>query len=404
MYLVIENKGLVPPEAFTLLGASDKRDDSSKIGFFGSGTKYALAWLLRNERAPWIFSGTNQITIDTVTRSFKDKILNVIRVNDIETSITTEMGPNWKEWYVVREFISNAIDEGEMNVFQTDTINPEPGKTRIYLPADKFAEIWNRKHLYFKFWSTPSYQVPRTAPGLDYAAVNFYLPVGKKVSRLFRKGILVSETGAHSVYDYDLDEAEINESRELSSSYYTYYAIGSAILQVKDKEIIKKYIEAGGNGDYFEARLSYNRDVVVSDEWIEVLASMGKIIVPHSTAGFYENKYEGIIVIWDWMYTAMKAKLAEFKVTNNEQVMNEAPETSLDHEKLIKLFARFGIRVKEVKVADILNAKSTILIAGTLYISRSRSFSDESELSVLKVYCNNYFTTSTLIDHLIIST
>lgn len=48
MYLKIENEGTVPVEAFTLIGASSKRDDSSKIGMFGSGNKYALAYLLRN--------------------------------------------------------------------------------------------------------------------------------------------------------------------------------------------------------------------------------------------------------------------------------------------------------------------------------------------------------------------
>ena len=49
-YLIIRNKGIIVEEAITLLGASSKRDDDSKIGYFGSGLKYALACFLRNNR------------------------------------------------------------------------------------------------------------------------------------------------------------------------------------------------------------------------------------------------------------------------------------------------------------------------------------------------------------------
>ena len=48
-YLKIVNKGEIYEKAFTLIGASTKRGDDSKIGFFGSGLKYAMAVLLRNE-------------------------------------------------------------------------------------------------------------------------------------------------------------------------------------------------------------------------------------------------------------------------------------------------------------------------------------------------------------------
>ena len=42
-YLMIENKGVLDTEALVLIGASTKRDEEGKIGFFGSGNKYALA-------------------------------------------------------------------------------------------------------------------------------------------------------------------------------------------------------------------------------------------------------------------------------------------------------------------------------------------------------------------------
>jgi hypothetical protein len=46
-YLLIENKGEIDINALILMGGTTKREDESKIGFFGSGNKYAIALLLR---------------------------------------------------------------------------------------------------------------------------------------------------------------------------------------------------------------------------------------------------------------------------------------------------------------------------------------------------------------------
>jgi len=47
-FLKIQSKGEIETEAFTLIGASSKRNDETKIGYFGSGLKYSIAALLRN--------------------------------------------------------------------------------------------------------------------------------------------------------------------------------------------------------------------------------------------------------------------------------------------------------------------------------------------------------------------
>lgn len=50
-YIRIKNQWLIEPQALHLVGASTKRNDASKIGQFGSGNKYAMAYLLRNNYA-----------------------------------------------------------------------------------------------------------------------------------------------------------------------------------------------------------------------------------------------------------------------------------------------------------------------------------------------------------------
>ena len=62
----IINAGEIEPEAFTLMGASTKRGDENMIGRFGSGLKYAICYLIRNDIEFKIFSGKQEIIFDSV--------------------------------------------------------------------------------------------------------------------------------------------------------------------------------------------------------------------------------------------------------------------------------------------------------------------------------------------------
>ena len=97
-YLLIENKGEISPDALTLMGGTTKRNDSSKIGHFGSGNKYSIATLLKNNIPFYIFSGLDPITIKTQQVDFRGTTLEKIYVNGKETSLTTSMGPDWELW------------------------------------------------------------------------------------------------------------------------------------------------------------------------------------------------------------------------------------------------------------------------------------------------------------------
>ncbi len=72
-YMKFENTGEIEVQALTLLGASVKIGGGVKIGKFGTGFKFALAYFLRNEYDIRIFSGNTEIKIDTVNDNFRSR-------------------------------------------------------------------------------------------------------------------------------------------------------------------------------------------------------------------------------------------------------------------------------------------------------------------------------------------
>jgi hypothetical protein len=137
-YLKIENPGVADPTAFTLLGASTSRNESSTatIGKFGSGNKHGVVVCLRNKLNPVIFAGHLQMTFGTTPVVINNGInstefarVNVkysgkdrhgkSRTSTEDLGFVLEYGAS--DWISVdlalREFVSNAIDrailEGE---------------------------------------------------------------------------------------------------------------------------------------------------------------------------------------------------------------------------------------------------------------------------------------------------
>jgi len=78
-----------------------KTGDSSKIGMFGSGNKYAIAYFVRNNIDLKIFTGKDEIKITTEIEKFRDVEFKVISINGQKTSLTTTMGKDWELWHIL---------------------------------------------------------------------------------------------------------------------------------------------------------------------------------------------------------------------------------------------------------------------------------------------------------------
>ena len=206
-YLKITNKGEVEPNAFTLVGASTKRNDETKIGYFGSGTKYALAYFFRNNYEIRVFSGVNEIKFEVSEQKFRDDTFRVLVVNGKESSITLEMGIQWKLWQAIRELYSNALDEG-LNEFEmvevdfTKDYTMYADETAIYIKSTpELDDLFFNIDEYFLMNREPIFEC-------EYGAI--YPKTGAK-ARIYRKGIKAYETNKNAIFDYDLKKITIDE-------------------------------------------------------------------------------------------------------------------------------------------------------------------------------------------------
>jgi len=283
-YLLIENEGEIDANAFLLIGASTKTNQTEKIGEFGSGANYAIAWLLRNNVAFGVFSGERRIEFDTRKKNFRDEVFNAIVIDGQETSFTTQMGKKWKPWYVLREFWCNALDEGnerrEILNFNPFGEQPkgEPGKTRIYIEvSEEIGEVLDNWDLYFS----------SHREDVLFEGEGFRVFRGSGELRVYRKGILVEQrketaTGFH----IDFPAIDINESRVVSGDWELQNRMRYFWQKIAPVDLIREFLRLVANSELWErTELDFRYGTGFGDNW--KLAIEGRPVVGDSELDDY---------------------------------------------------------------------------------------------------------------------
>lgn len=205
--IVINSLGILDTAAITLMGVSTKRDDHTKIGMFGTGLKYSIAKLLRDAVPFRIYNGEHELAITTQAGDFRGTAYQQIMVDGMHTSITTEMGPQWETWWVMREILSNARDESvyDMGLHPWDEVEFKEGWTTFVLDFEAFEQVWLAREKYF---------VTERVPKWESEGLRIYGRFAEGGTRIYKNGILIREDEAEDAFDYDLLGAELNEMRE----------------------------------------------------------------------------------------------------------------------------------------------------------------------------------------------
>lgn len=334
-YLKIENPGIAPEEAFTLLGASTKRDSTNAgmIGKFGTGNKQALAVLLRNKISPIIFAGSLRLEFGTRVQGVNDGLKNTdfnrvfVKYSGKDAtgknrSTTDDLGfvleHGSEDWLSVdlalREFISNSLDraveEGEVKwitkylegktpefreaakdrnsserheineamkhyrKFATDwddvnveivhenQVRAKSGCTRIFVElTTEVLDFFNNLGKWFLHFSEPELLNTTILPKGDRNLGD------RKSAVIYRRGVRVREfesTDTPSLFDYNLENLKLDESRRVDDWYVLHGA--AQAFAASDKTIIGRVFQSFIEGNsYWEHTFSYGLDGYCND-------------------------------------------------------------------------------------------------------------------------------------------
>jgi hypothetical protein len=243
MYLLIENYSEAPIESFTLLGASSARG-TDKIGQFGTGTKHGINLLLRQGIPFRVYSGKDKVEFDTQAIDFqgREQFKVTYSVNGRktrDTGWTLDWGAmDWRHVNMaLREFISNAIDSGEVwDVSIVDECRAKAGWTRVFIKVNEDVQrFYNERAKWFLHFRNHNLVDRTILPKLD----------ANTPARVYRRGVLVRQLGTQypaSRYDYNI-EIDLDDCRNSSDSQCVA-AIGKAI-SAASAEVKADILQAG---------------------------------------------------------------------------------------------------------------------------------------------------------------
>lgn len=264
-YLKIQNSGELDIRLVALMGGTTKSKDEFKIGQWGSGLKYSLAYLLKNNLDFKIFIGEKEVKVSTEIESIREEDFEIICIDGVRTSITTQMGGNaWAPWMIVRELWCNALDEGGEHKSTTELLEGTPGTTTFYIQiTPDIKEVIMNWDTYFIHGQQPMSET-------DYYKI---YPGGNAV-RFYKQGVLIYENkNSKSLFSYDIRNADINELREFKGT--VAHQMTTALASASDK-VISYYLENISEA-YFEGDMDYNWYTSFNSRWRNVIGD-AKII------------------------------------------------------------------------------------------------------------------------------
>lgn len=280
-YLKISNTGELDIRLVALMGGTTKSKNKYKLGQFGTGLKYTLAWLFRNNVDFKIFVGENQVKVSTVKEEIRGEVFEIICIDKKRTSITTGMGLEWKAWMIIRELWCNALDEGNAvkSIIEKGKLAGELESTVFYIQItpdiQEVLDNWN-KH----FISEDEEPV--------FENSNYRLYTGGGSMCIYKNGVLIHENATtNTVFRYDILDASINELREYKGS--PACDISKAIKQLNPIGI--KYFLDHVTPEYYEGNnMDYNWYTEWGESWQTFIMST-KLLTENIRHRFSDNGY-----------------------------------------------------------------------------------------------------------------
>lgn len=261
--IIFKNPGEIDVRAIKILGVCAKENPSA-IGFFGTGLKYAIAVLLRENQQITIYSGVKKYKFTKKTFEMRGKTFEAVCINGREMGFTTELGKTWKMWQAYRELHCNTTDEKGQIGIQGNSVPIEgiEGYTIITVKGKTFAEAYNNRHETI---------LPELLSSKGTGAAEIRDGVGKNI---YYRNIRVHELSRPSLYTYNIKAAiDLTEDRTAKYEFQIKAEIIKLIVLSADSEFIEEAVTA--EEGYFESTLNLKDTYLKpSETFMSVLAKL----------------------------------------------------------------------------------------------------------------------------------
>ena len=248
--IVLRNPGLLEIDLITTMGAHVKESDSY-LGKFGTGMKYAIAVLLRNNITFDLAIGENVYEFYTEVKNIRGKDFHICYMRSCVDSIclgfTTDLGKNWELWMSYRELFTNSvIDEIDGEVYhcsKEDSPIPRDNWTmfRIYDEIDIDGVFLQEMDCKLIFGSE---------------SVDIYKGSSKY---LYYQGIRAKQLHIESMYTYNIKSpCTLSEDRLLCYDFQVSRQLSKSIISMghEHKNLIEGILTAGDS--CWESKLDFS--------------------------------------------------------------------------------------------------------------------------------------------------
>lgn len=234
--IVFTNPGEIDIVSMTSFGVSVKEGDNP-IGFFGTGLKYAIAVLLRNEHEITVHAGATEVRFVLLRQQVRGKDFDFVgmSVNDaqpIQLGFTTELGKNWEMWMAYREIACNCKDEGGSITQANGAPYPRAGETHIVVRGGEFSESYANRHRF----------ILEDAAAFSVGDVEVR---ARRGSDFYYRGVRVHDIGQHGLFTYNnTGRMQLTEDRTLKEQYEASQCVRRSIMRADNEEFIRTCVTA----------------------------------------------------------------------------------------------------------------------------------------------------------------
>lgn len=299
--ILFENEGEIDIRALKTFGVSVKEGDNP-IGEFGTGFKYAIGILLRNQQSIEVFVGEKVYNVSSTPQTIRGEDFSIVTLNGEELGFTTNIGKNWELWMAYRELYCNTVDEGgsSREVSPSDIILPEAGKTKVIITGDKFAEEHRGRATFIL--SSQATQVIKDVGEIHHVSSKSF----------FYRGIRVYKTGEPFLYTYNrTSKMSLTEDRTVRYEYELRSIVAKLICCSEDETFLKDVLTAPQ--DFYENQMDVDWPSAkpVSDAFFKVVGELMKDNISNlnrTAMRMYQGKYPEKDIIEDMPLSIVEQK------------------------------------------------------------------------------------------------